>query len=273
MGFFLMTFCILSRCSKKVKTMTKNAFLLLVSTTILLSCNKDDNNNTNQDFQDFQSQQCVTAIGLTGLYWDYANGLPVPLTEIPTIKNPGTYFIHSDYPQLGFQMPQGYSAFEVSSNNPSSVGVNVIRNDNQVVWRYVPLTSLPGQVAINDAIAFEVNNMFAFYNFNDNFNVICTATRTTNFDGLQITFGARLIQFGVFTGLVWVNTLFEPVSGFTQMASSVSVAPTAEFNKEVFDTFLPISFQLLVIDDGVRDSDLDGYPDEIDAEPFNPNVH
>lgn len=88
--------------------MKKNIFLILLIIALLLSCNKDDNNdNDNQDFQNFQSQQCSTAIGLMGLYWDYANGLPVSLTQIPTIKNPGTYFIHSAYPQLGFQMPRG----------------------------------------------------------------------------------------------------------------------------------------------------------------------
>ena len=89
--------------------------------------------------------------------------------------------------------------------------------------------------------------------------------------GLQFTFGARLIEFGSFTGLVWVNTVYVPSINSMQVSVSISSAPTAQFNEEVFNLFLPISFQLLVIDDGVRDSDLDGTPDNQDNFPFDPN--
>ncbi len=240
---------------------------------ILASCSKDDAPETIQDpLADFNSQICTNARGITGAYWDYSNALPIPLTQIPTIQNPGPQFIHSAYPQLGFQLPQGYSAVEISVNNPPAVGVNVLRDDNNVVWRYLPLLSLQGQVPITDVVAFEVNSMFSFFDFNGNFDVICSETKSTNTGTFQLTFSARLIEFGTFTGLVWVNTLYEPTTNFTQVSASVSVAPTAAFEAEVMNTFLPISFQLLVIDDGVRDSDLDGVPDKDDRAPFNPDI-
>ena len=249
--------------------------IALVSALLFVTygCSNDDTPTTQQDpLADFNSSICSNAQGITGLYWDYSNALPVPLTQIPTIQNPGMQFIHSAYPQLGFQLPQGYTAVEVSVNNPPAVGVNVLRNDNNVVWRYVPLLSLQGQVPINDVVAFEVNSMFNFFEFNGDFNVICTETKSTNTGTFQLTFSARLIEFGTFTGLVWVNTLYEPTTNFTQVSASVSVAPTTQFEAEVMNTFLPISFQLLVIDDGVRDSDLDGVPDKDDRAPFNPDI-
>jgi hypothetical protein len=89
--------------------------------------------------------------------------------------------------------------------------------------------------------------------------------------GLDFTFGARLIEFGNFTGLVWVNTVYVASIDAMQVSVSISSAPTTQFDAEVFNTFLPISFQLLVIDDGVRDSDLDGTPDNQDNFPFDPN--
>ncbi|MFC7356470.1 hypothetical protein ACFQO1_02120 [Jejudonia soesokkakensis] len=253
--------------------------LLVCLLCLIVSCSKNDDGNPQNDFANFTSEICVDAngnpgiVGIPALYWDYSNARPVPLTQIPTIANPGQQFIHSGYPQLGFTLPAGYTAQEISSANPPVVGVNVIRNDNQALWQYVPLLSVQGQVPINDIVAFQVNSMFNFHNFNGNFNVLCTATRTMNQSGLQFTFGARLIQFGNFTGLVWVNTLYSPGTNFTSVSVSISSAPTADFNAEVFNTFLPISFQLLVIDDGVRDSDLDGFPDNIDAFPFDPNRH
>ena len=259
--------------SYKMKT-----FKILLVTFMVLSvfaCSKDD---TGQDdpknqFADFNSQICQNITGIKALFWDYANGLPTPLAKIPTIKNPGDYFIHSAYPQLGFQLPQGYTAFEVSQAQPPLLGVNVIRNDNRAVWRYVPINSLDGQVTVSNAVASEVNGMFNFYGFNGNFNVLCSETKTTDFGGVQLVFSARLIEFGEFTGLVYTNLTFSPSINLTQVSSFVAAAPTADFDFEVFNTFLPISFQLLVIDDGVRDSDLDGFPDNEDAFPFDPNRH
>jgi len=251
----------------------KKYILIIVVVLFSVSCSKDDapEQQMQDPFENFESEICDGTIGIPALYWDYANARPVPLSQIPTIANPGEQFIHSAYPQLGFTLPAGYSATEISSSNPPAVGVNVIRNDNQVLWQYAPLISLQGQIPIDQIVGSQVNNMFAFHNFNGNFNVQCTATRTMSQSGLDFTFGARLIEFGNFTGLVWVNTVYVASIDAMQVSVSISSAPTTQFDAEVFNTFLPISFQLLVIDDGVRDSDLDGTPDNQDNFPFDPN--
>lgn len=86
------------------------------------------------------SQICNTLSGPSAIYWDNANGIPVPLTQAPLLANPGLQFIQSQYPALGFQMPQGYNGVEIFSLQLATIRVNVLRNDNAVVWRHMPAT-------------------------------------------------------------------------------------------------------------------------------------
>ena len=251
------------------------AILSLSVIFLLLSCNKDNNNETPaNDFRNFNSQICTNVTGVQALYWDYAHGLPVPLTQIPTLSNPGTQFIHTQYPGLGFTMPAGYSATEITIPQIQALGVNVVRNDNNVVWRYIPSLSLQGNVGVNDVLALEINNMFSVLGFNGSPQVVCTTNETGIIAGtFPSAFGARLLRFGNFTALVWARTMVDTTLNVTFTSISVSVAPTAEFDAVVFETFLPISFQLLFIDNDVRDSDLDGFPDNQDNFPFDPTRH
>ncbi|MEZ4803481.1 MAG: hypothetical protein R2797_11975 [Gelidibacter sp.] len=248
------------------------ASILVALIVCLSSCSKEDGNDNNQ-LQNFQSSICDNVTGAQAVYWDYSHGLAVPLTQIPTIANPGGQFIHSQYPALGFQMPAGFTAQEVTIPQTQTIGVNVIRNDNNVVWRYVPTSTFQGQVGINDILAFEINSMFAFYGFNGAPEVVCTTTSQQNMSVFTVFFGARLLRFGNMTALVWARNMYDTTLNMTFTSVSVSVAPTAEFDNQVFSTFLPISFQLLVIDNGVRDSDLDGTPDVEDNFPFDPTRH
>ncbi|QNJ97187.1 hypothetical protein [Constantimarinum furrinae] len=251
---------------------TLKTLLLFFFFVATLSCSKDDGPGTQaEQFANFNSQICNTVQGPDALYWDYAHGLPIPLAEPPLIANPGAQFIHSQYPALGFTMPQGYTATEVLDQQTATIGVNVIRNDNAAVWRYVPTSTFPGPVAINDLMAFEINQIMAFHGFSGNPQVLCTTTKTTNNGDLITTFGARLIQFDNTTALVWANSHVSQSLNVTFMAASVSSGPTAEFDALVFETFLPISWQLLVGPERIQDSDLDGVPDEQDNFPFDPN--
>lgn len=243
--------------------------LLLFVLVMTFSCSKDDNDG-NQELQNFRSSICNNVSGIQAVYWDYSHGLPVPLTQIPTISDPGAYYIHSQYPALGFQMPAGFVAQDVYVPQTGSIGVNVFRNDNNVLWRYVPSSSFQGPVGINDVLASEINSMFGFYGFNGTPEVVCTTTHQENIAGFTRFFGARLLRFGGRTALVWASTMYESSLNVTFTSLSVSVAVTEEFDAQVLNTFLPISFQLLVIDGGVRDSDLDGTPDHQDNFPFDP---
>ncbi|WP_431133723.1 hypothetical protein [Psychroserpens mesophilus] len=246
--------------------------LILALISILFACSKDDANNNQQDLQQFNSQICNGISGPEAMYWDGSHGLPTSLAQIPTLTNPGQQFIHSQYPALGFTMPQGYVAQEITDLQSGTIGVNVFRNDNNVVWRYIPSSPFIGQVQINDIVAFEINQIMQFHGFNGSPQVICTTTQQSNEFGFPTTFGARLIRFGNFTALLTVQTHFMPSLGNTFISVTLASGPTTEFNNLVMGTYLPLHWQLLVISDDVRDSDLDGTPDNQDAAPFNPNI-
>lgn len=241
--------------------------LFVISFLLNMACSSDSNNNDNpNNLQNFTSSLCVNVTGPTAAYWDYAHGVPFPSTQIPTLANPGQQFIHSQYPALGFTMPQGYSGFE----DQAGLGVNMIRNDNQVVWRYVPNMVALAQIPIQDVVANEVNQLFVFYNFNGDFEVVCSQNRTQNLGTMVVNQSSRLLRFGNITALLFVQTYMDPSLGSTIASVSMSSGPTAEYDNLVMNVFLPIHWQLLYIDNGVRDSDLDGTPDTQDNFPFDP---
>lgn len=230
---------------------------------IFTSCSSDDNEIS---LLNFQSTLCNNLVGPTAAYWDGIHGIPPPLTTVPTLANPGGTFIHSQYPALGFQMPQGYNGFE----NQIGIGVNMIRTDNQVVWRYVPGLTAPTQIPVTDILATEINQLFAFYNFNGNFEVICAENITVPQGDLIIDSSSRLISFGNITAIVAVNAYFSPSLGSTFGTVMLTSGPTVEFDNLVFEAFLPIHWQLLFIDRDQTDSDLDGVPDRLDNFPLDP---
>lgn len=247
---------------------------LLLALTILVTSCSSDNAGGDNNLANANSQICNNVTGPTAVFWDYANGLPTPLTQAPLLKNTNGQFIHSQLPYIGFPLPQGYTGIEVNILQTQTLGVNVIRNDNAVVWRYVPTSNFPANFSVNDIIATEINSMFNFYGFNGNFDLLCSETKSVNqASNVITTFSGRLIRFGNFTGLVWIIvTQVEGLANFF-VSSSVSSGPTNEYNNLVMDIFLPLSFQLYVNDKGtLSDSDGDGMPDIYDREPDNPRV-
>ena len=243
-------------------------------TLILFSCSNDGeggNGNNNSVLQGFNSQVCANVQGPSAAYWDFSHSIPLPLTQIPVVKNPGQQFVHSQFPLLGFVMPQGFSANEVTDPLTGTIGVNVVRNDNNVVFRWVPNTQVAGQVSATNIIANEINAMFAHYGFNGSPDVVCTTTSNSSFEGIPSQFTARLLRFGGITGQVWVRSTF--IAGGTFSAISVTSAPSAEYDTQVAETFLPINYQLFVGRDGTFvDNDNDGVPANEDPDDNNPNV-
>ncbi len=253
-----------------------NLYALLMLAILVLSCSTDNNEENANNLANFTPQiNCnANVVGPIAAYWDYANSVPPPLTQVPILQNTAGQFIHSQHPYLGFPLPQGYQGFEAQDPQTAPLGVNVIRNDNAVIWRYVPLSTFPQNFSLNDIIAREINGMFGFYNFNGNFEVLCTRTPTPISElGVNRFFTARLIRFGNFTGLVWVHVVQVQGLPTLSVASSVSAGPTNEYNNLVMDTFLPLSFQLLVRDrETLSDRDNDGTPDIFDSAPDDPKV-
>lgn len=245
-------------------------FLALIS--FLFACSKDDDNVGQQNPAQFNSQICDGLVGPQASYWDSSHNLPSGLTQIPTIVNPGDQFIHPQYPALGFTMPQGYVAQEITDQQTGTIGVNVFRNDNNVVWRYIPSSPFIGQIAISDVVNFEINQIKGFHGVTEQGSILCSEDVVSNEFGFPTSFSSRLIQFGSFTALLTVQTHFMQSLGNTFISVTIASGPTVEFDALVMETFLPLHWQLLVISDDVRDSDLDGTPDNQDAAPFNPNI-
>ncbi|NRA91446.1 MAG: hypothetical protein HRU26_01980 [Psychroserpens sp.] len=247
--------------------------LLLAIVALLCACSNDDSDDNNdQNLQQFNSTICPVISGPTAVYWDGAHSQPTPLTQIPTLSNPGQQFIHQQYPGLGFTMPQGYTAQEITDFQTSTFGVNVIRNDNNVVWRYIPSSPFPGQINTADVINFEINQIKDFQGVTQQGAIICDEDFVSTEFGFPITFSSRLITYGNFTTQIIVQTHFMQGLGNTFISVILATGPTAEFDNLVMDTFLPIHWQLMVISDNVRDSDLDGTPDNQDPAPFNPEI-
>lgn len=243
------------------------ALLLLIS-----SCSSDSDSDPGRELTEANPQGiCQNISGLTGIYWEFAHSIPAPLSRVPIIENPGGQFVHSLHPLLGFTYPQGFSAFEVTNAQTGTLGVNLVRNDNNVVFRWIPNTQANGQVSATAIIANEINGIFSHYGFNGTPEVLCTTSGNSSFEGIPSQFTARLLRFNGITAQVWVRSTF--LAGGTFSAISVTSAPTNEYETQVANTFLPINFQLFVGRDGTfEDKDNDGVPANEDPDDNDPDV-
>ncbi|SDH97152.1 hypothetical protein [Winogradskyella thalassocola] len=253
----------------------------LLVLALICSCSSNDDGNNENDSLNNYTTECENGNGpntITGpkaAYWDNAKGVPLPLTQPPLLANMEGYYIHNSYPAIGFPLPQGYSGFDIYDQASGTFGVDVKRNDNKAVWTYIPTTSFTGNFTITDAITLIVNKMFSDVGFNGNsYEVECSETQPVNLGGgVTRIYSARLIRFGDFTGQVYaINTTLEGLVGITYVSAAASVGPTNEYNSLVANIFIPLNYQLLVNDNGLLDSDLDGVPDVDDAAPNNPNI-
>lgn len=241
----------------------------------IVSCKSNDNNNVtaNQDntLQNFQSSFCSGITGPKGAYWDFGHGKTLPLTQIPVIKNPGSQFIHSQLPYLSLTLPVGFSAIEVNDPSTQAIGVNVVRNDGLVAWRYVPSMTILGNVNATDVMAQEINSIFANFNFNGNYTVLCSSSDSTTENGFFIQAEARLVQFGDMTTQVGIRVMKSAAAGASFITIYTVFAPTSEYDTQVMETFLPFTYQLFVNPDNtLSDRDNDGVPDVYDSAPDDP---
>ncbi len=241
---------------------------VFILSILIFGCKKDYNPAT-----DATSQICSNVKGTEAVFWDLMNG--IPRTDIPgglpTIKNIGGSYIHPTYPPLGFIYPAGWTTF--TDNNSGWIGVNVIRNDNQAIWRYSGVftgTAYTTSYVLNT----EVSTLRSFLGSTGTVNTICSNGGTLpRAPGIVTTGQSVYITFDNFSAVVGVSiTTVDGVSG-EQIFVDVAAAPTDEFANEILNTFLPISYQLLYTGSGELDSDGDGVPDSSDDFPFDPNQH
>ncbi|TVQ03957.1 MAG: hypothetical protein EA359_07835 [Balneolaceae bacterium] len=227
---------------------------------MLVACNS--NNSTNA-VENLTSELCPELRGPEALYWDLANGIPrgdIP-GGLPTVRNVGGSFIHPASPLLSFVYPAGYQASIDPTQN--TIGVNVIRNDNQSIWRQAQI-SLPN-VQLNSAqvMDVEMRNLLSFLGRNNSTpNIVCVNQGSGPAPGggglLMSDFTNIFLRVDNFTAtLVTRVTILQGTDvTFSTVDIGVTAAPTSQYNDEILLTFLPISWQLLF-----RDPDLRGKTD------------
>ncbi|MEM7106133.1 MAG: hypothetical protein AAF502_23575 [Bacteroidota bacterium] len=244
-------------------------FSVIFIITLMSSCSKDE-------IQAAQSatslQGCMEVSGVEAIYWDIFNGFArgdIP-GGVPTIKNPGGTYFHPAQPLLGFQYPAGWTPETV--NDGVNIGVNLIKNDNQGVWRYNNST-VSGFVSVDDVRAFEINQLLSFFGSAGGVQTVCE-DQGVNFPapGITMSGSTKLIRFGGITANVTVSVTTVEGLPSSFIFSQVTAGPTADLETNILDVYLPIGWQLLYTGQGFLDSDNDGVADENDAEPFNPNV-
>lgn len=256
-----------------------NTFVGLISFLLLLiiaaGCN---DSSVNSSIEDLTSQTCANITGAEAVYWDLNNGVPrgdIP-GGFPALKTRGGTYIHPTVPLLGFEYPAGYQPF--TDQTQGAIGVNLLRNDNQSIWRYTQITPT-SSVGARQVTANEINQLLSFFGGNaNNIQVVCSREGAMPVDQLapNITteFSNRLIRFNGITATVIssVTTVQNPGLLLQSIKINVSAAPTQQFETEILETYLPIMFQLLFIDrdTGEPDSDGDGVGDSKDQCPNTP---
>ncbi|UAY53460.1 hypothetical protein [Ferruginibacter albus] len=233
----------------------------------LYSCSKSDASDN------ATSQICSNVKGTEAIYWDLMNG--IPRTDIPgglpTLKSHGGTYIHPTVPLLTFMYPAGYTPN--TDNTSGAVGVNLTRSDNKAVWRYTNIAYY-GNTTPQAVVSSEVSQLQSFLESTGTVQTICSQQGTLpRAPGIVTSSAAVLIQFGNFTAVINVGITTETGLGSAQITIGTSAAPTAEFNTEILNTFLPIDYQLLYTDSGEVDSDGDGFADSVDEFPFDPTRH
>lgn len=239
-------------------------FLLL----FVVSCSSNDDGNNQQNLGNRPSS-CNNTQGFSGVYWDLVNARPTGLSFVPVLSGPTTIYQHP-FPALSFEIPSNF----VGQTIPGSgvVGVDIVRNDSAVLYRWLPSALIPGTIPSSNIILDQVNNvLLPFYGFNGVPELLCETNQSTVFEGLPIEFRARMFRFGGVIGVVWVKTVY--VASSTAITISMASAPETEYENQVANTFLPFVFQLYVNDTGnIIDNDNDGFTVLEDPDDNDPDV-
>ncbi len=212
---------------------------------------------------------CPDITGLEALAWDVYNGVIRTDPVLPPLPPAGPTYTHPAAPLLGFFHPPEYTPF-TTNLGIHEFGVDLVRNDNQVVWReyHRNVFGNVSALAIRDG---EVQGVLNHLGANGGIQTVCAREGVVP-DGQGNRFSAANIMFrvGNHTAIVIVRAFFFASTGSTGSLRKVYLAPTAEFGQRALDTFLAIDWQMnLGNDAGFKDSDQDGWRDSADIEPFN----
>lgn len=251
----------------------KKIFSILALFLTITSCNNDE--EIVPDLSNRTALNGGVIRGAAGLYWDLSTGIPrtdLPGFMPPSVRQAGGSFLHRDWPSLSFEYPAGYRAVEI--RGPQTAGVDLIRQDNQVIWRWLTTTT-NGFPSARQLRQQEVGRMLQFYGLNNNNLelVDLDEKEAVLAPGIVARRSISMVRSGQITALVSAEVTHVQGLPTSSVTYRISSGPTDEYDQLVFDTFLAIEFQMLYASGGgMIDSDGDGVADPYDREPNNPNV-
>lgn len=213
------------------------------------------------------STLCPEARGGLAAYWDWLNGEFHPLAQIPTAGPGWIPYQHTGYPLLGFLHPADWTPFQIAAEQ--TVGVDLVRNDQRAVWRFLGTWTdvSPGARALRDA---DVSLALQFAGNPGPVRTVCVnEAQATLAPGIVASGSNIALQAGPVTIIVIARATVMEGLGGGQVIWNTIIAPTAELDQLAFGVFLPVHFQLFV-GQSTQDSDLDGVPDSTDAAPNDP---
>jgi len=230
---------------------------------------------------------CDNISGASAQYWDLNTGIfrpDVPLESTLPPAVPGGTFFH---PRLGltFIFPAGWNATAIidsftSANQPVEViagnvtvlaGASVLRNDGRALWRLLS-TLEANTTSAQQRLNEEIQRVLNGFGITDQPTELCSFAGPGSVGGIPGFTSASYLRTSEFIIQVSVSQTLLPftISQPNQLATTTVVAPINDFDREILDTYLPISFQLFVggssepeCSDGM-DNDGDGAVDQND---------
>ncbi|MFW2389169.1 MAG: hypothetical protein ACN4G0_12580 [Polyangiales bacterium] len=223
------------------------------------------------------SDLCPNVRGTEAILWDLYNGIPRTDTSVlpPPVPVDGGVYSHPALPLLGFVYPGGWTPTTTNTGSVSEVGVNLIRQDNQAIWRdQSHLVS--GTPTARDLRDFEVQQLLQFLGqAGGQPDVVCLNEGSGDAGGgIIVSFSNVMIRVGNHTAVVDASVTPLPGLPSSSIKAKVVAAPTEEFPARAIDTFLAIDWQMLIgRSDNLFDRDGDGWLDGVDMHPDDPNRH
>ncbi|MDH3655351.1 MAG: hypothetical protein OEN21_13850 [Myxococcales bacterium] len=156
---------------------------------------------TEQSAASATSNLCPNVTGTEAILWDLYNG--VIRTDVsvlpPPVPVPGGSYTHPAFPLLGFIYPGGWTPTTTNTGGFQEIGVNLIRQDQQAIWREQPQV-----VCINEGSGDAGG-------------------------GIIVSFSRIMIRVGNHTAVIAASVTPLPRLPTSSIRTKVVASPTAEF--------------------------------------------
>lgn len=252
---------------------TPHNLCILAMTLALAACGGDGND---QSAASATSNLCANVTGTEAILWDLYNG--VIRTDVsvlpPPVPVPGGSYTNPAFPLLGFIYPDGWTP-TTTSGGFQQVGVNLIRQDQQAIWRE-DTQVINGVISARDARDFEIQSFLELVGqAGAQPQVVCVNEGSGDAGGgIIVSFSRIMIRVGNHTAVIAASVTPLPGLPTSSIRTKVVASPTVEFPARAIDVFLAIDWQMLIGNSSnLFDRDGDGWLDGVDEFPDDPNRH